>query len=87
MDTLPGVSPEELKQAPLCVGPDPAPKTPAFRLPAGACDCHAHVFGPATRYRYSPRRIYTPPDAPAAAYWKMLGTLGVERAVLEQPSV
>ena len=36
---------------------------------------------------YSERRIYTPPDAPLAAYVHMLTQLGLERAVLVQPSV
>jgi predicted TIM-barrel fold metal-dependent hydrolase len=87
MSELAGISAEELKQAPLCAGPDPHPRKPAFELPRGACDCHAHVFGPAARYPYFRRRIYTPPDAPPASYWGMLGALGVERAVLVQPSV
>ena len=82
-----GISAEELAQAPYCAGPDPNPRKPAFELPAGAIDCHAHVFGPITRYPYFQRRIYTPPDAPPSAYWRMLGALGVERAVLVQPSV
>ena len=82
-----GLSAQELEQAPDCAGPDPHPKKPAFELPRGACDCHAHVFGPIERYPYFARRIYTPPDAPPSAYWRMLGTLGVERAVLVQPSV
>lgn len=82
-----GISAEELAQAPYCAGPDPNPRKPSFALPRGACDCHAHVFGPIQRYPYYPRRIYTPPDAPPAAYWQMLGALGVERAVLVQPSV
>lgn len=82
-----GISAEELAQAPYCAGPDPKPRKPAFTLPAGACDCHAHVFGPATRYPYFHKRIYTPPDALPSAYWGMLGALGVERAVLVQPSV
>jgi 2-pyrone-4,6-dicarboxylate lactonase len=82
-----GISVEDLAQAPYCAGPDPKPRKPSFTLPAGACDCHAHVFGPATRYPYFHKRIYTPPDALPAAYWGMLGALGVERAVLVQPSV
>jgi predicted TIM-barrel fold metal-dependent hydrolase len=32
-------------------------------------------------------RIYTPPDAPLETYRRLLATLGVERAVLLQPSV
>lgn len=80
--TLPGMA-----EPPLCAGPDPAPRRPKVRLPPLACDCHAHIAGPKSVYPYSPRRIYTPPDALLPAYLGMLGTLGVERAVLIQPSV
>lgn len=58
-----------------------------MKLPPLACDCHAHVFGPKSAYPYSPDRIYTPPDALLPAYLGMLGVLGIERAVLIQPSV
>ena len=87
MNISAGLSAQELEQAPYCAGPDPNPKKPAFALPPDSCDCHAHVFGPIERYPYFARRIYTPPDAPPSAYWGLLGTLGVERAVLVQPSV
>ena len=80
--TLPGMA-----EPPLCAGPDPSPRRPQVRLPPLACDCHAHIAGPKSVYPYSPRRIYTPPDALLPAYLGMLGTLGVERAVLIQPSV
>ena len=73
--------------APLCAAHDPHPRKPRLRLPPLACDAHAHVCGPASRYAYSPARIYTPPDALPAQYRHMLDTLGVERAVLVQPSV
>jgi len=73
--------------APTIPGPVPATRKPRVRLPAGSCDCHAHVFGPRTRYRYDPKRRYTPPDALVPDYLKMLRTLGVERGVLVQPSV
>lgn len=56
-------------------------------MPRGACDTHAHICGPMARFAYSERRIYTPPDAPLSAYRHLLETLGVERAVLVQPSV
>lgn len=79
--TLPGAEP------PLCAGPDPVPRRPKVRLPPLACDCHAHIAGPKSVYPYSPRRVYTPPDALLPAYLDMLGVLGVERAVLIQPSV
>lgn len=56
-------------------------------MPARACDTHAHIMGPVARYAYSPARIYTPPDCLLADYLHMLDTIGVERAVLVQPSV
>lgn len=73
--------------APLCAAPDFNPHPPKFRMPAKACDTHAHVMGPAARYDYSSARVYTPPDCLPAQYRHMLDTLGVERAVLIQPSV
>lgn len=74
-------------KAPLCAPPDPNPRTPATALFAGACDCHAHICGPATRYAYSPGRIYTPPDCLSGDYFAMLDTIGAARGVLVQPSV
>src|SRR5262245_61842991 len=73
--------------APLCAAPDFNPRRPKLRLPPQSCDCHAHVCGPAQRYPYWSGRVYTPPDCLPAAYGHMLATLGVERAVLVQPSV
>lgn len=73
--------------APLCAAPDPDPRPPARRLPADACDCHAHICGPASAFDYDPARIYTPPDALLPDYRAMLATLGLSRAVLVQPSV
>src|SRR5947208_2849357 len=43
-----------------CPAPDPRPKRPALPMPAGACDCHAHVFDGA-RFAYQANRGYTPP--------------------------
>lgn len=72
---------------PTIPGPIPDTRKPELELPAGSCDCHAHIFGPQSKYPYDPKRRYTPPDAPIPAYLKMLRTLGVERAVLVQPTV
>ena len=55
-------------------------------LPAHACDCHCHVFGPAARFPYAEPRSYTPEDAPLEAYLALLDRLGCERGVLVQPS-
>ena len=66
---------------------DAQPRAPRMALPRGACDCHAHICGPATAFPYTAERIYTPPDATIEAYRHLLAVLGVERAVLIQPSV
>lgn len=73
--------------APLCAAFDPRTRKPQIKLPPGATDCHAHICGPASRYEYDDGRIYTPPDCLLTDYRKMLDTIGVERAVLVQPSV
>jgi 2-pyrone-4,6-dicarboxylate lactonase len=73
---------------PACQGPDPNPTAPAFAVPEGSIDCHAHIFGPSDRYPFSPARGYTPPDASIEDYLKLHQVLGgIERAVLTQPSV
>jgi predicted TIM-barrel fold metal-dependent hydrolase len=81
------VQPAAGAEAPSCAGPDPNPRKPKLKLPPGACDTHAHIMGPKARYAYSPARIYTPPDCLLPDYLRMLAALGVERAVLVQPSV
>jgi 2-pyrone-4,6-dicarboxylate lactonase len=77
----------DLSRAPLCAAPDAQPRAPRVVLPRGACDCHAHICGPAATYPYRAERIYTPPDATIESYRHLLATLGLERAVLVQPSV
>ena len=44
----------------------------ASTLPAGSCDCHAHVFGPQHRYPYLPNAAYIPPDALQAPAFQAL---------------
>ena len=61
-----------------------APSLPKQPLPPGACDCHAHLFGPFDRF---------PPDdmkaktvlAPLESYLAMLDRMGIARAVIVQP--
>jgi 2-pyrone-4,6-dicarboxylate lactonase len=76
-----------MTEAPLCQAPDPSLRAPAWTLPPGATDCHAHICGPAHQFPYTPQRIYTPPDALLPDYRALLKVLGVSRAVLVQPSV
>lgn len=64
----------------------PDPSTPDLRLPAGACDAHCHVFGPAARFPFAPERTYTPVDAPKEALFVLHKKLGIERSVLVQAS-
>jgi predicted TIM-barrel fold metal-dependent hydrolase len=61
-----------------------APSSP--RLPAGACDCHAHVFGPYERFPLAANRTYSPPPASLENFVAMLDAAGLTRAVLVQPS-
>lgn len=84
---MPSLEEQVSDRAPLCAAPDRNPRKPKLSLPMGTCDSHAHICGPAARYLYAPDRIYTPPDAPLADYLAMLAKLGVERAVIIQPSV
>ena len=73
--------------APLCQAPDSEIRSPQIEFPAGAVDCHAHICGPALEFPYSQERIYTPPDATLGQYQSLLNLLGIDRAVLVQPSV
>jgi 2-pyrone-4,6-dicarboxylate lactonase len=65
--------------------PDPHPPT-AFDPPAGACDAHCHVFGPADRFPFAPDRAYTPPDAGVDDLAGLHTRLGLDRAVIVQAS-
>ena len=71
---------------PVCAPPDPHPNKPKFEFPPLACDCHAHICGPQSVYKYIPERIYSPPDALLPDYHRVLNALGCSRAVLVQPS-
>ena len=57
-----------------------------FQMPAGACDCHVHVFGPAEHYPLAPERTYTPGDASIADLERLHEALGLERVVIVHPS-
>lgn len=65
---------------------NPNPSKPRTRLPAGACDAHCHVFGPAHRFPYAEERSYTPVDAGKETLFALHGHLGIERAVIVQAS-
>jgi 2-pyrone-4,6-dicarboxylate lactonase len=69
-----------------CLPPDPNPIKPSLLLPAGACDAHCHVFGPAAKFPYAADRSYTPPDAPVENLRRLHDRLGVSRAVIVHAS-
>jgi predicted TIM-barrel fold metal-dependent hydrolase len=69
-----------------CLPPDSSPVIPEKRLPAGACDAHCHVFGPASRFPYADDRTYTPPDAPVDKLRALHAHLGISRAVIVHAS-
>lgn len=57
-----------------------------FAVPRNACDCHVHVFGPAGKFPYSPKRLYTPGDASIEDLDALHRALHIERVVVVHPS-
>ncbi|HWP57354.1 MAG TPA: amidohydrolase family protein [Candidatus Acidoferrales bacterium] len=70
-----------------CMPPDPNTRKPSWVPPPKSCDAHFHVFGPPDKFAFAPAREYTPPAAPLEHYLNMIKILGIERAVVVQPSV
>jgi predicted TIM-barrel fold metal-dependent hydrolase len=70
-------------------GTDPSqPSTRVnFAVPAGACDCHLHIFGDPKQYPLSPTRTYTPETSTVAQARALHVALHVDRLVLVQPSI
>lgn len=66
---------------------NPHPTVPRLRLPAGACDTHCHIFGPASRFAFDPARHVTPVDAPKEMLFALHKLLGIERCVVVQSLV
>jgi predicted TIM-barrel fold metal-dependent hydrolase len=63
-----------------------ATRKPSLVVPQGACDCHAHVVGDPAKFPFTPHRSFTPHPASYDEYAAVLGTLGIERRVIVQPS-
>jgi len=72
---------------PYCMPPDPNTRKPGFTPPTNSCDTHFHVFGPPETFPFLSTHEYTPPAAPLEHYRKMTAVIGMERAVVVQPSV
>ncbi len=63
--------------------PNPNPHAPRFKLPAGACDTHLHIYGPFDRYPLVAERGYDPdPHSTLDDYLRTHRALGLERAVI-----
>jgi predicted TIM-barrel fold metal-dependent hydrolase len=58
-----------------------------FDVPAGACDCHVHIFGDPGRYPFFSGRAYTPDTADVAELRALHEALHMDRVVVVQPSV
>lgn len=67
-----------------CLPPLPSPKRPDLATPDQACDAHFHIFGPTSRFPYSPERAYTPPEAPLEKLLALHARLGFARGVVIQ---
>lgn len=77
-----------MNKAPRPCLPPRAPRAAERRLlPLGTCDTHMHVFGPPGRFPLSPQRGYTPAPVTLDDYEPVMQALGIERAVVVQPSV
>lgn len=61
------------------------PSAPNRALPPGACDCHAHVFGPLASFPTGPS-TYAIPLADPDVYATALTRCGFQRGVLVQPA-
>lgn len=61
----------------------------AERLPKNSCDTHLHVFGDAKKYPVAnPNALYQPPqDCNFEALQELHAALGIDRAVLVQPTI
>jgi len=66
---------------------NPTPSTPRQVLPAGACDSHVHVFGPAAVFPFDDSRNFTPVDAPKETLFALHRQLGISRCVIVQSAI
>ncbi len=55
-----------------------------MRLPAGACDCHIHIYEPG--YALAPTATFVPPPGPVKAYQQVQQALGLSRVIVVQPT-
>jgi predicted TIM-barrel fold metal-dependent hydrolase len=59
----------------------------SFDVPAGACDCHVHIFGDPQKFPFVSTRSYTPESASIDELRALHRALHVDRVVVVHPSV
>jgi 2-pyrone-4,6-dicarboxylate lactonase len=69
----------------LTTQPDPNPKTPKLKAPAGACDSHLHLFGPVAKYPFAADSPYIAHEASPETFVALQDTLGLSTAVIVSP--
>ena len=74
-----------MSKPPICAAARNDIYKPGIVLPKGACDCHLHIF--TDNAALVDDRLYTPPPALLSSYLDLQKSLGLERAVIVQPSV
>jgi len=57
----------------------------SFKVPAGACDCHHHVYDP-SRWAYAPAAVLKPPPATIDDYRRYQARIGTSRSIVVTPS-
>ncbi|HWK50674.1 MAG TPA: amidohydrolase family protein [Steroidobacter sp.] len=82
-----GDSGQSVPGASLCLPPSPVKRALRTPLARDACDCHFHVFAPEDQFPLVSARGYTPHPCSYETYRAAATGLGIERAVLVQPSV
>src|SRR5215472_9699289 len=60
----------------------PSSTTVNFKVPAGACDCHFHIFGNPRRFPFSDARTYTPEMATVSDSIAVHRALHIDRLVV-----
>jgi len=75
---------DAMHEPPRIAGPVAHPSRRRVKLPTGAWDTHAHIFGPSDKFPYQPGRGYTPPDAPVERFIALLDHLGFANGLVVQ---
>ncbi|MEH2474495.1 2-pyrone-4,6-dicarboxylate lactonase [Nitrobacteraceae bacterium AZCC 2161] len=64
--------------------PDRNPRAPRIAIPAGACDCHFHIFGPQQRFPMHPGIPVDVEDSIYEQFLHLQNVLGFSRGLLVQ---